>query len=107
MKTKLLLAVSLLLIGGCHTASEKPEVKPTVVPPPLVENTPVEVAPVQPEPETRPIPPSHDFQRGYWDGYTGAWLGPFSWTLSSQYRQGWAIGSKDRNEDREPQYPHR
>lgn len=105
MKTKLLLIASLLLIGGCHSSSEpKPEVQPTVVPPPLVDEAPVEVEPVKPV-EPRQVPPSQEFSRGYWDGYTGAWLGPLSWTLSSQYRQGWAIGNKDRKEGREPQYP--
>jgi|APSaa5957512535_1039671.scaffolds.fasta_scaffold265199_2 hypothetical protein len=106
MKTKLLLIASLLLIGGCQAASEKSEAPSAEVP--KVE-APVEVEPVQPvqpvEPQTRPVPPSHEFSKGYWDGYTGAWLGPFSWTLSSQYRQGWAIGNKDRKEGREPQYP--
>tara|TARA_Y100000034_G_scaffold38278_1_gene46982 strand:- start:5008 stop:5328 length:321 start_codon:yes stop_codon:yes gene_type:complete len=104
MRTKLLLIASLLLIGGCHAASEKSEVQPTVVPPPaVVEAPPVEVEPVQPVVPQKPLP-SHNFRKGYWDGYTGVWLGPVSWTLSPDYRHGWAIGNKDRKEGREPQY---
>lgn len=100
MKTKLLLTISLFLIG-CHASDPEP----TTVPP-TVESTPVEIMPLQPERRDLP-PPSSTFLRGYWDGYTGTWLGPASWTLSSRYRQGYAIGKKDREEGNEPRYEHR
>lgn len=106
MRTKLLLiAAMLFLVAGCQSAAEnKKEVKPVDVPPPaVVDEDRVEVEPVEPvEPE---VLPSYEYRKGYWDGYTGTWLGPFSWTFSSEYRHGWAMGNQDRKAGNEPKYP--
>jgi hypothetical protein len=56
------------------------------------------------QPEVKPLPSSIEFSDGYWDGYSQAWVGPISWTLSSRYRQGWTAGDRDRDAGREPQY---
>lgn len=98
-KLALLAIVSAFMLGCAEKQAPQPQ---QVAPPPQVEAPPVE-----PQPEYLPPPPSSSFLRGYWDGYHGRWVGPFSWVLSDDYRNGHTIGERHRREGLDPQYPMR
>jgi len=91
-----------LFVAGCSKPQPAQPIQQPVQPvqpaPPAVE---------QHKPDLYEVPPSDDFLRGYWDGYSGTWLGPFSWTFDEQYRRGHQIGAADRHQGREPRYPVR
>jgi len=84
----LILAYSMLKNKEVVTEKQKVEIK-------YLEN----VKPAKPN-----IVYSFEYKKGYMDGYTGAWLGPFNYTVSSEYRQGWKMGQKDRKENNPPKF---
>lgn len=89
----------IILLIGCGQKEEivSPEIKIEQQPsPPKLEKV------VNP-----PLPPSSEFLRGYWDGYHGKWVGPLSWMVSSDYRNGQIIGKQHRLSGKDPQYPLR
>lgn len=97
---RILLCLFVLFVLGCSEA--QPPAAPPATPP-------VAPQPVQP-PATPPAapqvaPPSKDWMTGYWDGYTGKWLGPLKWTVSDDYRNGHQIGAEDRRDHKPPRYP--
>ena len=96
------------LIAGCTPAND--QMQPISVFPPTNNNPAVplpeapRIDPVTPKVDNQ-VPHSYEWQGGYWDGYTGKWLGPFKWVFSTEYRNGHQNGARDRQQGLKPQIP--
>ena len=106
MKAILVGFVVLVLVVGAVVIGYRKNTAPKLTlpePTPVVPTPPAPVPPVVP-----PAPPAPDnkvysisYQRGYRDGYSGAWLAPARWMVANEYRAGHHDGRQDR-ENKKP-----
>lgn len=85
-----------------HTMNVNPSPAPNAQVAPMAPQTPSQDQLVPPKTPTNPTDRAYSasFIKGYHDGYSGAWLAPARWLVTSEYRAGWTAGSRDRENGR-------